>query len=604
MWRLILLVLLLIFAESGFAARGWLKVSTPSFELYTSASEGNAKRAIQQFERVRGFFSQETTHEEVEADPVVIVVFRSAREFRPFRRHEGVAAFYLRDRDRDYIVMGGFGERYERVAVHEYLHLLVERSQAKLPLWFNEGLAELYETLAPRGKNVLVGEPNPGNMATLEKYRWLPLETLVAVDHSSSYYNEADKARIFYAQSWLLTHMLALSREYRPGFSRSLSAFQHGISAEEAFREVYDKSLEEVEKDLKSYPRSNLRVAVFPVRLEKSAEQPLVEAVDVLEAELIQAKILTSIGKTEEADRRFAELLRQSPGDSRVEEALGYRYWRESELEQARAHFARAVELGSSNPLMYYEYALIERRSGVLNAEIIPLLQMAVELDPQYTDAQFQLAQSWLREREHEKALHHYSLVAADTPERALQLLHGMALACAGIGDLETAQQAAQKAQEYATTPEERSRLEDLLTYLGQLREREEMVREMARRDQSVRARVPETVVREGRPSLVRRTEQPLEEPLPTERLTIRIEGSLESVDCLGVRARLNVHADGRLSSFAIYDSNKVMLRGTGGEAVELRCGQQQMTPVVIEFEPHEDQELGTIGAVQVLEFK
>ncbi|MGO4884351.1 MAG: hypothetical protein ACLP59_26545 [Bryobacteraceae bacterium] len=76
-----------------------------------------------------------------------IVVFRSDKEFAPYAPNEVAAAFYLGAQDRDYIVMKNAASDEFPVAVHEYIHLLVKHTGiAAPPVWFNEGLAELYST--------------------------------------------------------------------------------------------------------------------------------------------------------------------------------------------------------------------------------------------------------------------------------------------------------------------------------------------------------------------------------------------------------------------------------------------------------------------------
>ena len=53
---------------------------------------------------------------------------------------------------------------------------------------------------------------------------WIPLATLLAVDHSSPYYNEKSHAGMFYAESWALVHMLNLDPAYRPQLKTLVAA--------------------------------------------------------------------------------------------------------------------------------------------------------------------------------------------------------------------------------------------------------------------------------------------------------------------------------------------------------------------------------------------
>jgi tetratricopeptide (TPR) repeat protein len=606
---LIILLSFFVILEPGSAARGWLKVTTPNFELYTSGGQGNAKRTILYFERVRTFFIQSMQQEPDENDRVLVVAFRSPKEFKPYQRHRSSAAFYLKGRDRDHIVMGGMGTEYEDTAVHEFVHLLVARSGTKLPLWLNEGLAELYSNLEPQGKNVLVGNMIPGRVQRLRETQWIPLETLTAADQDSSLYNKGSEVGIFYAQSWFLTHMLALSEDYRPKFDKFIVALAKGATAAEAFSAAYDKNLFQVEDDLHTYWRGTLRMAVFPFKLEKSAENPVVEEADSLDVELMQAGILARIDKTEEADRRYAAYVAARPDDPRAEEGLGYRYWRANDRELARQHFARAVELGSVNERMYFEYAMLRRETGAEDEELIPLLEKAVEIEPGYKEARIYLGHCLLRTRDHVRALQHFAQIKNVSAERAVTLFHGIAQAYLMAGDLEAAMPAANRALESARTPEDVTRANQLLTHLNRVREYEEVRQQNATlREQAMTA--PRTVVAPStgteRPSLTREYRPPAPEataPPPNEP-PVRVEGSLQSVDCLGARARLNVFAAGKRLALAIYDPNNIVLKGTNGAPAELNCAHNKLTPITIEYVPRVDAELGTVGAIKAIEFE
>src|SRR6266851_2563608 len=166
------------------AAEQWLKLTSSHFELYTTAGEKKGREAILFFEQVR-----------------------------------------------DYFVMRGITEESYPVAVHEFTHLLIKRAGIEVPIWFNEGLADVYSSLKPLGKKVLVGSLIPGRFYSLQQSKWIPLDALAAVDAKSPYYNEKARAGIFYAESWALVHMLFLSDQYRAQFNKLLVALSSGLPA-------------------------------------------------------------------------------------------------------------------------------------------------------------------------------------------------------------------------------------------------------------------------------------------------------------------------------------------------------------------------------------
>ena len=64
----------------------------------------------------------------------------------------------------------------------------------------------------------------------------------------------------------------------------------------------------------------------------------------------------------------------------------------EQRPEAREVILARAAELGSTNPRLYYDYAMVLRQMDAKGSSAIPVLKRAVELDPEYQDAHYYLA--------------------------------------------------------------------------------------------------------------------------------------------------------------------------------------------------------------------
>ena len=166
-----------------------------------------------------------------QAEPVRVIVFGSKKEYHQYRPNEFAAAFYTQRAGRDYIVLGSVNGDAFPIAVHEYVHLVVQHIGLNLPPWLNEGMAELYSTLKTVGDKVIVGNVIPGRMLEISQEKWVPLSTILAATSDSPYYNEKNKAGSLYNEGWALTHMLELSPVYPP-LSRVTSADRqrHGFA--------------------------------------------------------------------------------------------------------------------------------------------------------------------------------------------------------------------------------------------------------------------------------------------------------------------------------------------------------------------------------------
>jgi tetratricopeptide (TPR) repeat protein len=410
------------------AGEEWIKVTTPHFELYTTAGEKKAREAILYFEQVRSFFLQASPSKKVPEFPVRIIAFRSEKEYRPYRINDFAAAFYTRNDRRDYIVMENISAERYPVAIHEYVHLIVEHSGLKLPIWLNEGWAEVQSTLKPLGNKAQIGDIIPGRAQELMTGKWIDLVTLTSADRSSPFYNEKAKAGMFYSESWALAHMLSLSPEYRQQFTTFVASLANGKEASESFQTAFHKSIAQVQDDLRRYlTRTTLYGAVFNLKLDRSAEDPDVVAAPSLERELVLADLLAQTGKTDLARSAYERIARSNPGKPDVEESLGYLAWRTDERSSAIEHFTRAVAGGSKNAQLCFDLAMLQRQSGVAEAQVLPTLRKAVELKPDYVEARLQLGYMELSAKEYANALRTLASIKRVTPDQAAHLFSALA---------------------------------------------------------------------------------------------------------------------------------------------------------------------------------
>ncbi|HXN49418.1 MAG TPA: hypothetical protein VN893_22380, partial [Bryobacteraceae bacterium] len=289
-----LLPAVLAFASVASAAeQKWVKATSANFEVYTTAGEKKAREAILYFEQVNSFFLKAVHAGRATKGRVRIVVFQSEKEYKPYEMYSNRPAYAGGGPDRDEIVMQSISAENYPIAVHEYVHILL-KSVKGMPIWLNEGLAQLYQSLRPYGKKVLVGDLLPGGLDTLQQYSWLDLATLCAVDHNSPYYtNDHSKVSVFYAQSWALTHMLFLNDRYRPKFRDFVRLLLAGPDPANAFQKAFDRPMAEVLGDLRRYARGDqFKGILFDVALEKSAESPDIQPVAPLDSGLVLASLL------------------------------------------------------------------------------------------------------------------------------------------------------------------------------------------------------------------------------------------------------------------------------------------------------------------------
>ena len=574
----------------------WVKLSSANFELFTSAGERAGRRTIQQFERTRGFFQQAMQLEVSNSMPVRIVLFRSKKEYFPYRLGEVAGAYYLSGPDADLIVLVAGNE--SSTAIHEYVHLLVRHSGLRLPLWINEGLAVLYSSMRQVGGQFVVGYAPPGRMATLRGENWVPLEQVLLADHDSQHYTEKELAGKFYAESWALTHMLNLSREYRPELGELLKLLTAGTPSVTALETVYGMPIEKLQRELQSYVRQDrLNGVVFDIKLAKSTERPSAEPAAGLEVGLLLAHLLARTKKTEEARAMYEKVSSENPEAPGPYEGLGYLEYRLGEKDQARTHFGRAFELGSENPRMLQRYAGLQREAG--DEKIVLTLLRAVRASPEDVETKLALGNHLLQKGSYMHAAAILQQIRGANAEQARAALRMLAYAHLMLNQRERGLEEARLLLDLARTPEEINDAQRLLARLernpadvseGRPVSQGSSRDEFGERDVSL---IPdETPVSPRGPENLRPREE-----------TSMVAGSFVRLDCLGDRARMDLAVDGDTVSLLIDDGELVDLKGSDAASVDLHCGEQKPRSVVVRYLPSENTELGTQGVVRTIEF-
>lgn len=595
--------------HSAEAETRWLKIRSANFELFTAAGERKGRDAILHFEQVRSFFLKITKVAPDSRLPVRIVAFGSGKEYKPYRMNEFATAYAMNGQDRDYIVMSALGTENYPVAVHEYVHLLLREGGGSLPLWLDEGLAELYSTLKPIGKKVEIGHILPGRYLVLKSSKWLDLETLTNVGHDSPHYNNKDLASVFYAESWALTHMLTMTETHRLKFGDFLTALSEG-SQEAAFERAYGKKMWEIWTDLQVYMRSGqFNYGVYDLKLEKAAEQPDIMEAEPVERGAVLAGLLGTLRRWDEAKQAFEQLAREYPARAEVEEGFGYAALRCRENEAALAHFARAAELGSTNARFYYDYANLLQIHG--EKGLSKMLRKAVELDPGFLKARLRLGLSLMSEQNYGEALKQLIQVRKVDRDDAFPLFYSLAYANQFTGNRDDALKALARAKEYAKSAREKESVDRLREYIERpLGTGIAGVPSVGRTPRLAnRSPMPEDEPEQTGPPRISRAGEAAEAPAPVEGpakpepdLPV-IEGTLDQVDCLGERARLRMRFQGRAIRLMIVDPSSVSVQGAGAPTVDFSCGPQQPRPVKITYEPKVDGETGAIGIVKKIEF-
>src|ERR1044072_1244425 len=260
----ITLVIALLLAFSTITAQtrdGWHSVRTNHLFVIGNADAEKLRQVAIWLEYFHGAFARLVSRNVIDSSvPTTAIVFRDDASFTPFKpfyqgRPANVAGYFLPGDDVNYIALSldpranPYG-----TAFHEYVHLHVKDNIPNAPVWLNEGLAELYESLQFSGSDALIGVPVYSHLYVLSQAELLPLKTLFSVGTNSPHYNERDKAGIFYGESWALVHYLMLGdRAGQDQFRKFLQRVAGGDDPAKAIESVYGTTLDVIEDELRTY---------------------------------------------------------------------------------------------------------------------------------------------------------------------------------------------------------------------------------------------------------------------------------------------------------------------------------------------------------------
>jgi tetratricopeptide (TPR) repeat protein len=404
-------LLALVFAAPAAGARDkpddWLQVRSQHFVVATNGNEKQGRRVADQFERMRSVFH--TAFPKLQIDvgaPIIVLACRDEKSFRALEPESYLAkgqvklgGLFARAADKNYVLMllDAEGDHPYAVIYHEYTHLLMGKSAEWIPLWMNEGLAEFYQTTEIHEKDVLLGQPNAGNLALLRQSRLLPLTTLFTVDTRSPYYHEESKGNIFYAESWALMHYIQVKdRQDNAARLRTYGDLVAKGSDPVSAATTAFGDLKTLQDDLQRYvERSSYTFFKMATTTEIDDSSFQVTALSSVQADTLRADFMAYDRRTADARALLNHVLQEDPNNAAAHETMGLLAFSEGNLEEAGKWYAQAVQLDSQSYLAHYYSAAIamnEKRGAVDEPQVEASLRTAIKLNPAFAPPYDRLA--------------------------------------------------------------------------------------------------------------------------------------------------------------------------------------------------------------------
>jgi tetratricopeptide (TPR) repeat protein len=408
-------------AASSAAKETWTQVRSKHFSLVGNAGEKDIRKVATRLEQFREMFSRLFPRANLNSTaPTTVVVFKNMSSYRPFMpSYQGkvkeVAGYFQPGEDVNYITLTAeFGQANPFSTIfHEYVHSLTSDNTRVAPLWFSEGLAEVYETfdVTDGEKKVWLGKPQSHHVYRLRETKFLPLDKLFAVDHASPDYNESNRMSIFYAESWALVHYLMFGNQQRrlPQFTQFLALLDTGAPVADCFRKAFQTDFAGMEKELRDYISRNTYPAIAYTLDEK-----LVFDSEMQSAPLGEAEAQFYLGdlawrlRYVKAEEHLQKAIALDPNLAAAHASLGMMRTYQGRFAEAKQHLERAVALDTAgrNHLIYYYYAraLSQEQVEANKTSLAPAfdgeraramraaLEKAIQINPQFAESYSLLA--------------------------------------------------------------------------------------------------------------------------------------------------------------------------------------------------------------------
>ena len=240
--------------------------------------------------------------------------------------------------------------------------------------------------------------------------------------------------------------------------------------------------------------------------------------------------------------------------------ALGDAAVHQNRDNDARRHYERAIELGTSSGRLRYDYAMLLRETGSPDEQVMQQLRESVRLDPKLFEAHHFLGYLSLRQERFAEAIQHLRSAAELQPQRA-PVWESLALAYHDSGNREKARAAAITARGVASSLEEIERAEATLHLIE------------TQADLIVR-NLPHSPVLAIAGSSSKSDEGT--NTLHGAKSDSRVEGLLTQVDCLGNSARLHILSGNGKVFLLVKDPGSVYLKNAAGISMDFVCGEMK----------------------------
>jgi tetratricopeptide (TPR) repeat protein len=368
---------LIAFQTRAVAERSWVEVKSPHFIIVSSESERTARTVAWQFEQMHGVLNRLWAWARVDtAKPIFVFAVGDEAGMRAlapqfWEQKDSVrpASVFVEAADRYLVALRSDLRAEDREGVNPYITaywsyvaLVLNASLDRdLPLWFQRGLAGVFSNTIVRETSIQLGRVIPWHLRRLQQGSRLSIRDLLAVDRQSPWYTQGDRLDQFDAETWAFMHFLMFGDDgaHRSQLDRFMALLHAGKAAPAALEEGFGNP-DALKNGFSAYfTRQLYQYQRVDVDTRTTKEGFQARSLPPSESAGLRAAFHAAMNRPVEARAALEEARKADARLATTYETEGILFDSDRKNDNARAAYAKAVELGSRSFFAYYRLAAL-----------------------------------------------------------------------------------------------------------------------------------------------------------------------------------------------------------------------------------------------------
>lgn len=356
----------------------WRHYQSPNFEVFSRNSDSESRELLHNLELVHAIFFETFGFKPTRHVPITVFFFSRDKHFayyKPeiYRKLENTASVYSGGWDRGILTIAPLPtyEAAQHLAFGGYSHHLFRLMDANPPMWYSVGLSGILRNIELTSESIELGKAQPDQVRELQQATLIPVEVLLGADTQSNVYLSNRTNDVVHHEAWALVHYLYFGQHKIPrerisefvNYALNHSRVFDAAATRQQFRASLGFDYPVMDEKLRGYLSSGRYAwSRLPRPKIPPGKSYAVRTVSLEEIQLRLAELAFRVNRAPEGKLALLQALNDTPAAARLYEALGADALKDNDPDGAIDRWARAREVGSSNPAVVHELVALESR--------------------------------------------------------------------------------------------------------------------------------------------------------------------------------------------------------------------------------------------------